>query len=160
WRVNSLANNLTNSRYFNYTLVDAIRPDPLDKELALAPDIQSLIEEQKRTDDQAATMQPDRPVSSSQEVTQNVVDEDQFAGSRDPESADLRTLRVEQQTKENEQDRLKVQAREEKKIPVIVTLNAARLNSAEAGLGHATDTAIRLRGQYPRAKLNKRGRSF
>ncbi len=52
----ALANNLTNSRYFNYTLVDAIRPDPLDKELELAPDIQSLIEEQKRTEDQAATM--------------------------------------------------------------------------------------------------------
>ena len=160
WRVNSLANNLTNSRYFNYTLVDAIRPDPLDKELELAPDIQSLIEEQKRTEDQAATMQPARSVSSSQEVTQNVVDEDQFAGSRDQESANLRTLQVEQQTKENEQDRLKVQAREEKKIPVIVTLNADRLNSAEVGLGYGTDTDIRLRGQYRRAIVNKRGHSF
>ena len=29
WRVNGLANNLTNSRYFNYTLVDTIHPDPL-----------------------------------------------------------------------------------------------------------------------------------
>ena len=29
WRVNGLANNLTNSRYFNYTLVDTIRPDPV-----------------------------------------------------------------------------------------------------------------------------------
>ena len=46
WRVNSLANNLTNSRYFNYTMVDAVRPDPIEKELELAPDIQQLIEEQ------------------------------------------------------------------------------------------------------------------
>lgn len=160
WRVNSLANNLTNSRYFNYTLVDAIRPDPLDKELELAPDIQSLIEEQKRSEDQAATMPPARSVSSSQEVTQNVVDEDQFAGTRDQENANLRTLRVEQQSKENEQDRLKIQAREEKKIPVIVTLNADRLNSAEVGLGYGTDTDIRLRGQYRRAIVNKRGHSF
>ena len=160
WRVNTLANNLTNSRYFNYTLVDALRPDPLDKELELAPDIQSLIEEQKLSDAQAAAMQPDRPVSSSQEVTQNVVDEDQFAGSRDQESANLRSLRVEQQTKENEQERLKEQARDEKKVPVIVTLNADRLNSAELGLGYGTDTDIRLRGQYRRAIVNKRGHSF
>ena len=140
--------------------MDAIRPDPLDKELELAPDIQSLIEEQKRSEDQAATMPAARSVSSSQEVTQNVVDEDQFAGTRDQENANLRTLRVEQQSKENEQDRLKIQAREEKKIPVIVTLNADRLNSAEVGLGYGTDTDIRLRGQYRRAIVNKRGHSF
>ncbi|ENW87806.1 hypothetical protein F906_01049 [Acinetobacter pseudolwoffii] len=160
WRVNSLANNLTNSRYFNYTLVDAIRPDPVDRELELAPDIQSLIEEQKLSEDQATATQPDRSVASAKEVTQNVVDEDQFAGSRDQENPNLRSLRVEQQTKENEQERLKAQAREEKKVPVIVTLNADRLNSAELGLGYGTDTNIRLRGQYRRAIVNKRGHSF
>ncbi len=37
WRVNGLANNLTNSRYFNYTLVDAVRPDRIEKELDLPP---------------------------------------------------------------------------------------------------------------------------
>ncbi|MGL3045303.1 autotransporter assembly complex protein TamA [Acinetobacter pecorum] len=160
WRVNSLANNLTNSRYFNYTMVDAVRPDPIEKELELAPDIQQLIEEQKLSEDQSVEKKPTRSPASSQEVTQNVVDEDQFAGSRDQENPNLRTLRVEQQTKENEQDRLKEQAREEKKIPVIVTLNADRVNSAELGLGYGTDTDIRLRGQYRRAIVNKRGHSF
>src|SRR5690606_35288850 len=160
WRVNSLANNLTNSRYFNYTLVDVIRPDPVDRELELAPDIQSLIEEQKLSEDQATATQPDRSVASAKEVTQNVVDEDQFAGSRDQENPNLRSLRVEQQTKENEQERLKAQAREEKKVPVIVTLNADRLNSAELGLGYGTDTNIRLRGQDRRAIVNNRGHSF
>ncbi len=159
WRVNSLANNLTNSRYFNYTLVDTIRPDPIDRELELAPDIQSLIEEQKFSEDEIGVAKKAAPVSD-QEVTQDVVDEDQFAGSRDAENPNLRTLRVQQQTKEDEEERLKAQAREEKKIPVIVTLNADRLNSAEVGLGYGTDTGTRLRGQYRRAIVNKRGHSF
>ena len=47
-----------------------------------------------------------------------------------------------------------------RKIPVIVTLNADRLNSAEVGLGYGTDTGTRLRGQYRRAIVNKRGHSF
>ena len=113
WRVNSLANNLTNSRYFNYTLVDTIRPDPIDRELELAPDIQSLIEEQKFSEDEIGVAKKAAPVSD-QEVTQDVVDEDQFAGSRDAENPNLRTLRVQQQTKEDEEERLKAQAREEK----------------------------------------------
>ena len=43
---------------------------------------------------------------------------------------------------------------------MIVTLNADRLNSAEVGLGYGTDTGTRLRGQYRRAIVNKRGHSF
>ena len=35
--VNVLANNLTNSRYFNYTLVDSIKPDPIENHLSYHP---------------------------------------------------------------------------------------------------------------------------
>jgi translocation and assembly module TamA len=35
WRVNLLANNLTNT-YFNYTLVDTIKPDPVQPPLELS----------------------------------------------------------------------------------------------------------------------------
>jgi len=35
WRVNTLANNLTNSRYFNWSLVDTIKPNPIVKQLEL-----------------------------------------------------------------------------------------------------------------------------
>ncbi|MEZ6841819.1 hypothetical protein ABVN80_22620 [Acinetobacter baumannii] len=42
--------------------------------------------------------------------------------------------------RESEQDRLQAQAREEKRIPVIVTLNADKLNSLETGIGYGTDT--------------------
>jgi len=69
-------------------------------------------------------------------------------------------MRTAQETKANEQERLKAQAREEKEIPVIVTLNADKKNSAEVGLGYGTDTGTRLRGQYRRAIVNKRGHSF
>jgi translocation and assembly module TamA len=160
WRVNGLANNLTNSRYFNYTLVDAVRPDPIEKPLELAPDIQALVDQQKISESDAS-IQDKKKVASSQEVTQSVVNEREFAGTTDAQSEqNLRQLRVEQENKETEEDRLKAQAREEKKVPVIVTLNADRLNSAEMGAGYGSDTGVRLRGQYRRSIVNRRGHSF
>ena len=160
WRVNGLANNLTNSRYFNYTLVDAVRPDPIEKPLELAPDIQALVDQQKISESDAS-IQDKKKIASFQEVTQSVVNEREFAGTTDAQSEqNLRQLRVEQENKETEEDRLKAQAREEKKVPVIVTLNADRLNSAEMGAGFGSDTGVRLRGQYRRAIVNRRGHSF
>ncbi len=71
----------------------------------------------------------------------------------------MRILQAQQEDKQWEEDGLKQQARIDKKIPVIVTLNADRLNSAEVGAGFGTDTGVRLRGQYRRAIVNKRGHS-
>lgn len=160
WRVNGLANNLTNSRYFNYTLVDAVRPDPIEKPLELPPDIQALVDQQKLSENEAS-VQDKKQVTSAKEVTQSVVDETQFAGKADAEGdQNLRQMRVEQETKQSEEERLKAQAREEKKIPVIVTLNADRLNTAEVGAGYGSDTGARVRGQYRRAIVNRRGHSF
>ncbi len=162
WRVNTLANNLTNSRYFNYTLVDAVRPDPIENKLEYAPDLQALIDLEKLANGTSTDPIP-RPVAeaSSTEVKQNVVNEDQFAGlGKDEDSKEFRTLQVQQETKEDETERLKAQARENKKIPVVVTLNADKLNNAEVGLGYGTDTGVRLRSQYRRAIVNKRGHSF
>lgn len=160
WRVNGLANNLTNSRYFNYTLVDAVKPDPIEKPLELPPDIQTLVDQQKLSENEAS-VQDKKQVTSAKEVTQSVVDETQFAGKADAEGdQNLRQMRVEQETKQSEEERLKAQAREEKKIPVIVTLNADRLNTAEVGAGYGSDTGARVRGQYRRAIVNRRGHSF
>ncbi|WP_347454908.1 autotransporter assembly complex family protein [Acinetobacter thermotolerans] len=159
WRVNSLANNLTNTRYFNYTLVDAVKPDPIEQPLELPPDIQQLVDEQLISESSLA-VQDKKQVASNEEVTQDVVDESQFAGSQEQDQANLRALRTAQEAKEAEQERLKAQAREEKVIPVLVTLNADTLNSAELGLGYGTDTGMRVRGQYRRAIVNKRGHSF
>ena len=160
WRVNGLANNLTNSRYFNYTLVDTIRPDPVEHPLELPPDIQALVDQQKLSVYEATAADQKRVVSS-QEVTQSVVNEAEFAGTEEGTSNDkLRMLQAQQEDKQSEEERLKQQARIDKKIPVIVTLNADRLNSAEVGAGFGTDTGVRLRGQYRRAIVNKRGHSF
>ena len=160
WRVNGLANNLTNSRYFNYTLVDTIRPDPVEHPLELPPDIQALVDQQKLSVYEATAADQKRVVSS-QEVTQSVVNEAEFAGTEEGASNDkLRMLQAQQEDKQSEEERLKQQARIDKKIPVIVTLNADRLNSAEVGAGFGTDTGVRLRGQYRRAIVNKRGHSF
>ncbi|MCO8053547.1 autotransporter assembly complex protein TamA [Acinetobacter towneri] len=160
WRVNGLANNLTNSRYFNYTLVDTIRPDPVEHPLELPPDIQALVDQQKLSVYEATPADQKRVVSS-QEVTQSVVNEAEFAGTEEGTSNDkLRILQAQQEDKQSEEERLKQQARIDKKIPVIVTLNADRLNSAEVGAGFGTDTGVRLRGQYRRAIVNKRGHSF
>lgn len=160
WRVNGLANNLTNSRYFNYTLVDAVRPDPIEKQLELPPDIQALVD-QNQLEESSTRVQDKKAVASSKEVSQNVVNEDQFAGVKDQEqNANIRSLQKSQNEKEQEQDILKAQARETKVVPVIVTLNADKLNSAEIGAGFGTDTGARLRGQYRRAIVNKRGHTF
>ncbi|EPW8125526.1 autotransporter assembly complex protein TamA [Acinetobacter baumannii] len=170
WRVNVLANNLTNSRYFNYTLVDSIKPDPIEKPLELPPDLQALVDQQNVDIDESKLLPLEQQqlakarqlASSSKEVTQNVVDEKQFAGTESVQAApaSLKAATVQHEEQESEQDRLQAQAREKKRIPVIVTLNADKLNSLETGIGYGTDTGARLRSQYRRSIVNKYGHSF
>lgn len=164
WRVNSLANNLTNSRYFNYTLVDTIKPDPIQKPLELPPDLQALVDQQnsQQAQDTANQQQANAKVVSAKEVTQNVIDEKEFAGTQESakQNPTLRAEQSQQQEQESERNKLERQAREDKKVPVIVTLNADRLNSIETGFGYGTDTGFRVRGQYRRSIVNSRGHSF
>ena len=160
WRVNTLANNLTNSRYFNYTLVDAVRPDPVEVPLELPPDLQALVDQEKIASSELQ-VQDQKELNSAKEVTQSVVDEDQFAGANEKElDPEIKQQRAAQETRVEEDERLKVQARDEKKVPVIVTLNADRLNNAEVGAGWGSDTGPRLRTTYRRAIVNPRGHSF
>ena len=162
WRVNTLANNLTNSRYFNYTLVDAVKPDPIQKPQELPPDLQLLVDQDKISkSDLVAQTGKEKLNESTKEVTQNVVDEKQFAGTSHEEiHPSAQAAESENKEKETENDRLQYQARAEKKIPVIVTLNADRLNSFETGIGYGTDSGVRVRGQYRRAIVNHLGHSF
>ncbi|TCB34912.1 outer membrane protein assembly factor [Acinetobacter sp. ANC 4910] len=160
WRVNTLANNLTNSRYFNYTLVDAVRPDLVEVPLELPPDLQALVDQEKIASSKLQA-QDQNDVNSAKEVTQSVVDEDQFAGANEKEiGPEIKQQRAAQESRVEEDERLKIQARDEKKVPVIVTLNADRLNNAEVGAGWGSDTGARLRTTYRRAIVNRRGHSF
>ncbi|ESK55216.1 autotransporter assembly complex protein TamA [Acinetobacter tjernbergiae] len=168
WRVNALANNLTNTRYFNYTLVDTIKPDPIQPPLELAPDLQALVDQQKIQQSQLLNSQQKaelarQKVTSDQEVTQDLVDESQFSGGQAPQAYALARsmpLAHEHEDDDDERQKLEEQTRIEKKIPVVVTLNADRLNSLETGLGYGTDTGARIRSQYRRAIVNKYGHAF
>ncbi|MHA3057483.1 autotransporter assembly complex protein TamA [Acinetobacter sp. ANC 4641] len=164
WRVNTLANNLTNSRYFNWSLVDTIKPNPIVKQLELAPDIQKLVDEQKLQEVEAVQQSQDSTIKrakySNKEVTQNVVDENQFAGTGQNASDEVLQSQSQQVQQKSEKEQLQDQARAEKKVPVIVTLNTDKLNSAELGAGWGTDTGPRIRAQYRRGIVNSSGHSF
>lgn len=165
WRVNGLANNLTNSRYFNFTLVDAVRPDALPDDLDLPPDLQALVDANKITEQAIInTLQPQAAptakVASNKEVTQTVVDEQQFAGAGMRAASPAQKTLDQQNDREDELDAMKDQVRMDKVIPVIVTLNADKLNSLETGIGFGTDTGVRVRGQYRRAIVNQYGHAF
>lgn len=163
WRVNLLANNLTNSRYFNYTLVDAVKPEPIVKPLDLAPDLKALKIEQNLTEEQVKPKEKKvKPVHAATEESQKVVtDEQQFAGIKAVElDKNEQAILEEQKLKQTQTDLLQDQARNEQMIPVVVTLNADKLNSVEAGIGYGTDTGVRFRSQYRRAIVNDLGHSF
>ncbi|WP_343597321.1 autotransporter assembly complex family protein [Acinetobacter sp.] len=164
WRVNTLANNLTNSRYFNWSLVDSVKPDPITKPLELPPDIQTLVDQQQLDNGQVVQQVQDKSakkvVVSDKEVSQDVVNENQFAGTRANQSEEQKQLDATRRQKKTEKEELQDKAREEKKIPVVVTLNADKLNSAELGAGWGTDTGVRVRSQYRRAIVNSLGHSF
>lgn len=156
WRTNLLSSNLINSRYFNYTLVNLVKPDPINKPLELPPDLEALRAAQE-------AQNPTPPPTDTAEVTsQNVVDEGEFNGATniENESEALVKSQSEAEKRAEETEKLKTQARETKRVPVIVTLNADNPNSLETGLGYGTDTGVRLRTQYRRAIVNDRGHSL
>lgn len=156
WRTNLLSSNLINSRYFNYTLVNVAKPDPINKPLELPPGLEALRAAQE-------AQNPTPPPTDTAEVTsQNVVDEGEFIGATDNEneSEALAKSQSEAEKRAEGTEKLKTQARETKRVPVIVTLNADNPNSLETGLGYGTDTGVRLRTQYRRAIVNDRGHSL
>ncbi|MFB2537822.1 MULTISPECIES: autotransporter assembly complex family protein [unclassified Acinetobacter] len=165
WRITNLANNLINSRYFNYSSVDAVRPDPIQRPLDLPDDIKQVIAQQNLSQAQALRQQSLSQQASSMQRSndgrivqnQNIINEAVFAGLDEEGRANQD---IDTQGENNERERLKEQARQEKQIPVIVELNADYLNSLEAGIGYGTDTGVRLRSQYRRAIVNDRGHSF
>jgi len=90
-----------------------------------------------------------------------LVNEAEFAGTSVGKSRSFSDVdQAEEDSKKVKTEQLKIKAREDETVPVLVTLNADRLNSAEAGLGYGSDTGFRLRGQYRRAIVNRRGHSF
>ena len=148
-------------------MVDTIKPDPIQPPLELAPDLQALVDQQNIQQSQLMSSQQKadlarQKVVSAEEVTQDVVDESQFSGGESQQYSLARAMPLshEHDDEEEERQKLEEQTRIEKKIPVVVTLNADRLNSLETGLGYGTDTGARIRSQYRRAIVNKYGHAF
>ncbi len=140
-RVNVLTQDLVNTRYFNYSAVDAIIPDPIQQPL---PNEEIEVNQNNRA------------------LAQSVINDTDFAGKIETSNEKQRnlTFETEEDQREKRNNALKKQAREDKVIPVIVTLNADKLNNLETGIGYGTDTGARLRTQYTRAIVNRRGHSF
>lgn len=162
WRTTLLSNHLSNTRYFNSVNVNAIIPDPLTKQQEIPADVQALLEKQKalqqqQKDDESLSsfgfVGMDEPATSTTATTSQV----EIAQATEQAETIAQSSQTAQQ---NEISQLQEKARLEKEIPVIVTLNADKLNSSEIGLGYGTDTGIRLRSQYRRAIVNRYGHNF
>lgn len=157
WRVNTLTSNLIDTRYFNSAAVNVIKPDPIRPPLELPDDIKDLLSKKQ----QQELREQNQPPSGGQTVSQQrIVNEQVFAGSTANPENQNEVEDVNRTPEQIENDRLRIEARQTKTIPVIVTLNADQLNNLEAGIGYGTDTGVRLRSQYRRSIVNDRGHTF
>lgn len=167
WKVNNLSRNLSDTRYFNSVQVDVVIPDPIVKpvQLPASADVDQLNMLQR----QSLAINNESPVATknNQANTSNArVDESQFAGTKNNEempvekSEDAQQALTEAEIKEAERKKLAAQVRETRVIPVVVTINTDKPNSAEVGIGYGTDTKVRLRSQYRKALVNDRGHSL
>lgn len=152
WRATLLSNHLSNTRYFNTLNVNVIIPEPKEKRIEIPPDIQAVLDKQGISEKQLE--QQNIAPQNTEELS-----EYGFAGVNELEQKASTEPILTSQLDENQQEiiRLQQQARESKKIPVIVTLTADKLNQMEIGLGYGSDTGARLRTQYRRAIVNRFG---
>ena len=162
WKINALSRNLSDTRYFNNVQVDLVIPDPIVKPIQLPADadINQLTTMQR----QSLAINNESGQATEQAVPTTGVDESQFAGVAEADtplqrSAEAQRELTEAERKEAERKQAQVQVRETRIIPVVVTVNADKPNSAEVGVGYGTDTEFRLRSQYRKALVNTSGHS-
>ena len=162
WKINALSRNLSDTRYFNNVQVDLVIPDPIVKPIQLPADadINQLTTMQR----QSLAINNESGQATEQAVPTTGVDESQFAGVAESDTPLQRSAEAQQELseaerKEAERKQAQVQVRETRIIPVVVTVNADKPNSAEVGVGYGTDTEFRLRSQYRKALVNTSGHS-
>lgn len=161
WKINNLSRNLSDTRYFSGIQVETVIPDPIVKPLklpdgGLAP-----------TDTARSAANPDAQVQAAPAAMLAAtppVDESQFAGLGDQHpaqySAELKQQLTDAERAELEKKELAAKVREIRVIPVVVSVNADKPNTAEAGIGYGTDTGVRFRSQYRKALVNSRGHNI
>lgn len=161
WKVNNLSRNLSDTRYFSSIQVETVIPDPIIKPLKLPDgDVVGTGTEKLVT----ADGQPVQPPVAATLAAAPKVDESQFAGMADQHpvqySTELKQQLSEAERQELEKKELAAKVREIKVIPVTVSINADKPNTAEAGIGYGTDTGVRFRSQYRKALVNSRGHNI
>jgi translocation and assembly module TamA len=164
WKVNALSRNLSDTRYFNNVQVDVVIPDPVIKpvELPADADVNQLTIMQRQA--LAINNESDEAQNAEGAANAPAVDETQFAGVGEGDTPLQRSAEAQQELSEAEEKeaarkQAQAEVRETKIIPVVVTVNADKPNSAEVGVGYGTDTEFRLRSQYRKALVNSRGHS-
>lgn len=160
WKVNNLSRNLSDTRYFSGLQVDAIVPDPIVKPLELPDDVIAAQQKQKEL------LESESDDHSTTEPVQTVADESQFAGTsenaeKNPQlTAEIKKELTEAEKRAQEREKQSAEVRQTQIVPITVSLNADKPNSAEAGIGYGTDTGVRLRSQYRKALINSRGHNL
>lgn len=129
--VQSLSRQLLDTRWFNNIEVTAFTPDAVKNQQA-SPSTQL-----PTTTTKAATISSEQPTPTAVPLSTDATLPDQPLSDQ----------------------KLSAAARA-KIVPVRVLVDARQPNSAEAGIGYGTDTAVRFRSQYRRALLNDRGHSL
>lgn len=162
WKLNNLSRNLSDTRYFSSIQVETVIPEPIVRPIKL-PDndtvLNPTIEPNNLTE--AGAVQ----VTSANTNGATGVDESQFAGMGNnhlstQSSPTLKKELSEAERKEIEQKEIAAKVREIKIIPIVVTINSDKPNSAEAGIGYGTDTGVRFRSQYRKALVNSHGHNI
>lgn len=163
WKINNLSRNLSDTRYFSNIQVETVIPDPIVKPLKL-PEGGVVQNDATRTASSTAINGQSPAPAAAMLAAAPKVDESQFAGLGDQHpaqySAELKEQLTEAERAELEKKELAAKVREMKVIPVVVSVNADKPNTAEAGIGYGTDTGVRLRGQYRKALVNSRGHNI
>ncbi|MEY4515930.1 MAG: hypothetical protein RL180_276 [Pseudomonadota bacterium] len=141
-----LSRNLLDTRWFNGIEVDTVTPEPMTHTLTDHAGMAQAVTAAASVDsarEQTLAAQPAvvTPVGGEPTVTPL------------PDHTPVNNLAENLQRAEVKMQ----QARRERVIPVNITLDARKPNSAEAGVGYGTDTGVRLRTQYRRALLNTQG---
>lgn len=134
--VQTLSRQLLDTRWFNNIEVTAFTPDTI-KNQQISPSTQLPTTTTTPTANQPATISSEQPTPAAV-----------------PLSSDATLL-----NQQLSDQKLSAAARA-KIVPVRVLVDARQPNSAEAGIGYGTDTAVRFRSQYRRALLNDRGHSL
>jgi len=152
-----LSRNLLDTRWFNGIQVDTVTPDLMSDSTTDRAGMAQAVTA-------AASVDSARGNALAADAPNSMSDPNRVEASVTPPSVMTAASGVATEGDQNnlaenlQRAEVKMQqARRERVIPVNITLDARKPNSAEAGVGYGTDTGVRLRTQYRRALLNTQG---